>query len=125
VMMQFVTGQRPAALSVPRPAVARMGGKATVWILKDSRVEHRDVTAGLESPERIEITSGLQAGEVVVVGSHDALYAGARVTPVGGPSPLPDQSGASPPGEMKGMEGTTGPGAPPAKPKEGGHGAGH
>jgi multidrug efflux system membrane fusion protein len=83
------------------------------------------VTTGLESPERVEITSGLQAGEAVVVGSHDALYAGARVTPVGGPSPLPGPSGASPPGEMKGMEGTTGPGAAPAKPKEGGHGAGH
>ena len=116
VTMRFVTGERPDALSIPRQAVARMGGKATVWVLKDDRVEHRDVTTGLENPERVEITSGLQANEAVVVGGHDSLYAGARVTPV---------NGVSAPGEVKkikGMEKVNEPATTPPTSKEGGHG---
>ena len=35
VTMQFVTGERPDALTVPVQAVTRMGGKATVWMVKD------------------------------------------------------------------------------------------
>jgi hypothetical protein len=111
VMMEFVTGERAEALSVPRGAVARLGGKSTVWVVKDGRAEPMEVATGLENPERIEVTKGLAGGEKVIARGHEGLYAGARVSPVGE--------------GMKGMEGTTGPGAAPAKPKEGGHGTGH
>ena len=34
VTMQFVTGERSGALTVPVGAVTRMGGKATVWLVR-------------------------------------------------------------------------------------------
>jgi multidrug efflux pump subunit AcrA (membrane-fusion protein) len=88
VQMEFVTGERAEALTVPRGAVARMGGKATVWVVKDGRAEPYQVTTGLEGPERIEIARGLVGDERVIARGHDGLYAGARVV---------DMSGAAPP----------------------------
>jgi multidrug efflux pump subunit AcrA (membrane-fusion protein) len=110
VMMEFVTGERAEALSVPRGAVARLGGKATVWVVKDGRAEPREVTTGQENPERVEIIKGLAEGEQVIARGHEGLYAGARVSPVGGPSALPSPPGAPTPeekkdkDEMKGMK---------------------
>lgn len=65
-----------------------MGGKATVWVVKDGRAEPYQVTTGLEGPERIEIARGLVGDERVIARGHDGLYAGARVV---------DMSGAAPP----------------------------
>jgi multidrug efflux pump subunit AcrA (membrane-fusion protein) len=80
VTMQFVTGERRDALTVPVGAVTRMGGKATVWVVKDERAEPQPVTTGLESPERVEISQGLKGDERVIVRGHEGLYAGARVS---------------------------------------------
>jgi HlyD family secretion protein len=83
VTMQFVTGERTGTLSVPRGAVARMGGKARVWVVADQRAEPREVTTGLENPEWVEITGGLRGDERVVARGHEPLYAGARVSDAG------------------------------------------
>jgi HlyD family secretion protein len=83
VTMQFVTGERADALGVPRGAVARMGGKARVWVVADQRAEPREVTTGLENPEWVEITGGLRGDERVVARGHEPLYAGARVSDAG------------------------------------------
>jgi RND family efflux transporter MFP subunit len=45
------------------------------------RIEQRTVTLGLEAANRIEVTHGLQAGDLVVVGSRAQLKPGAVVTP--------------------------------------------
>jgi hypothetical protein len=83
VQMQFVTGEHKDALAVPRGAVARMGEKATVWVLKgEEQVEPVEVTTGLESPERVEILKGLEGGERVVARGHEGLYADARVSDI-------------------------------------------
>lgn len=83
VQMQFVTGGRQDAVTVPPGAVARLGAKATVWVLKsEDQVQPVEVTTGLESPERVEILKGLEGGERVVARGHEALYAGARVSDV-------------------------------------------
>jgi hypothetical protein len=129
--MQFVTGERRDVLTVPVQAVTRMGGKATVWVVKDGRAEPQTVVTGLEGPERVEITQGLTGGEErVIVRGHEGLYAGARVNDVSGaatappdkpsaPSTMPDMPGM--PG-MKGAEPAARP-TPPAQPqKEGPHG---
>ena len=103
VQMEFVTGERAEALTVPRGAVARMGGKATVWVVKDGRAEPREVTTGLEGPERIEIARGLTGDERVIARGHDGLYAGARVVDVGGTKPA--SSGAQSEKDIPGMPG--------------------
>lgn len=91
VQMEFVTGERAEALTVPRGAVARMGGKATVWVVKDGRAEPREVTTGLESPQRIEIARGLTGDERVIARGHEGLYAGARVAEASGAADAPTQ----------------------------------
>lgn len=79
VMMQFTTGERANAVNVPRGAVARLGPTSTVWVISGEQVEPRKVTTGLEGADRVEIVTGLQAGERIVVRGHEPLYAGARV----------------------------------------------
>ncbi len=45
------------------------------------KIEERKVALGLESDERIEVTRGLSAGDLVVVGSRGQLKPGAQVMP--------------------------------------------
>ena len=119
VMMEFVTGERAEALSVPRGAVARLGGKATVWVVKDGRAEPIEVATGLENPERIEVTKGLAGGEKVIARGHEGLYAGARVSDVSGAKPA-RQDGADPRKGMPGMSEQGGAAKPetPVKPAD-------
>lgn len=123
VTMQFVTGERAAAVTVPPGAVTRMGGKATVWVVKDGRAEPRAVVTGFQNPERVEIAQGLAGDEEVITRGHEGLYAGARVSdassPGGAPSQAPDTTG-----DMPGMPGMKEQTETPTPPKEGSH-AGH
>jgi HlyD family secretion protein len=134
VQMEFVTGQNPSALTVPRDAVVRMGGKARVWIANGDRAEPHDITTGLEGPDRIEVVSGLTGAERIVARGFDGLYAGALIADV--------TKGATPAGEDAHQHGTpaaespagastphqhgTGPdGTKPAPPTKGDEHAGH
>ncbi len=82
VQMQFVTGEHADALSVPSNALVRMGGKSSVWVVKEDKAEPREVATGLESSEQVEILKGLEAGEQVVARGKESLYAGAQVAAV-------------------------------------------
>jgi HlyD family secretion protein len=79
VQMEFITGERSDALTVPRGAVSRLGATATVWVVRDGRAERREVTTGLENADRIEVRAGVAAGERVITRGHESLFAGARV----------------------------------------------
>jgi multidrug efflux pump subunit AcrA (membrane-fusion protein) len=99
--MEFVTGSRDGALTVPRGAVARFGGRATVWVVADGVVQPRVVTVGLESADRVEVVSGVGLGDRVVARGHENLYAGARVAVVKPPAAaLPGIGQPSPPVPM-------------------------
>jgi hypothetical protein len=74
--------------------VARLGGKATVWVLEEGRAAPRTVTTGLTSLDRVEITSGLNGDERVIARGHEGLYAGAPVRDVAGPAPATSEHGA-------------------------------
>ena len=120
VMMQFVIGDRRDALTVAVSAVARMGGKATVWVAKDGRAEPRAVVTGLQSAERVEVAEGLTGDERVIVRGREGLYAGARISDASTPGPAPSQA----PGgkqEMPGMPGIKDQPETPTKPKGGSH----
>jgi multidrug efflux pump subunit AcrA (membrane-fusion protein) len=120
VTMEIVTGERGDALTVPRTALARLGGATRVWIAADGRVEPREVAIGLETTERVEIRAGVSEGEQVVARGHEGLYAGARVAAansIASPSAGTDHSSHGPPPPPVTSE-------PPARPKGGGH-AGH
>jgi Cu(I)/Ag(I) efflux system membrane fusion protein len=55
-------------LTLPIDAVIRDGKGATVWVKTgEHSFKNKMVTVGLESDDRIEIRSGLNAGDVVVI----------------------------------------------------------
>jgi len=68
----LVKESRPGVLSVPIEAVPdRNNGTSRVFVLgKDRRLQARNLTLGLETPDRVEVTSGLAENELVVVGGR-------------------------------------------------------
>ncbi len=120
MQMQFVTGERPDALSAPREAVVRLGGGASVWVVAGDRAERREVTTGVENAERVEILTGLREGERVVLRGQDGLYAGARVSDVATATPAAGHAGHSAAGTPPSVPAS--PPAQPAAPAPSGHG---
>jgi RND family efflux transporter MFP subunit len=64
---------------VPATAVRTVSGTARVFVVNGDRVEERIVTVGQTVGERVEITSGLKAGETVVSTGVERLVDGVRV----------------------------------------------
>jgi RND family efflux transporter MFP subunit len=74
---------RPHVLNVPLDAVDGIGTTAEqVWAIRDGTVRLTQVTTGLETANRIEILTGLKAGDQVVVGRHSGLSDGEQVRAV-------------------------------------------
>ncbi len=72
--------QHNNVLAVPLDAVERTGDTARVYTVQESGVIHIvPVTLGLESSQRVEILTGLQEGEQVVVGRLAGLKEGQKV----------------------------------------------
>ena len=70
------------ALAVPVQAIDRIEGRSRVMVVsRDGRVDARDVTPGLEAADRVEVTSGLEEGVLVVIGNRGQLKPGMLVTP--------------------------------------------
>jgi membrane fusion protein, multidrug efflux system len=79
--VRIEVASREDVVQVPRAALR----DGRVWVVgADGRATRRAVHAGLESADRVEILSGLAAGELVVVEGGSLLSEGARVRTVGG-----------------------------------------
>jgi len=74
----IVVGEREAQALIPRRAL--FGN--SVYVVRDGRVVLRPVTVGYVSLTTVEITSGLAAGEQVIVEALDQFREGQRVRPV-------------------------------------------
>jgi multidrug efflux pump subunit AcrA (membrane-fusion protein) len=76
---RFPAGERQALL-VPIAALVERGQLTAVYVVDDERVARlRLVTSGARRADRVEILSGLEAGERVVVEGASRLTDGARV----------------------------------------------
>ena len=79
---QLVLSERPATLSLPIEAVTRSGDTATVLIVTpQNMVEERKVRLGLEGNARVEVISGLEEGDRVVIGNRSQFRSGEKVQP--------------------------------------------
>ena len=58
---------REGVLAVPAKAVQRERGKTVVYVLADGRAEPRQIKAGWRDGQWIEVASGLQEGETVLL----------------------------------------------------------
>jgi RND family efflux transporter MFP subunit len=64
---------------VPAAAVRQDQGKSVVWIVRDGRLERREVDAGPVSGGFREVRNGLLGGEMLLVGGVESPSAGMRV----------------------------------------------
>ncbi|MBC7926799.1 MAG: efflux RND transporter periplasmic adaptor subunit [Bryobacteraceae bacterium] len=76
----LVLDRNPNALAVPVQAVSGIGAKPSVLVIgKDGRLQHRAVTLGIETPNLVEIKSGVNEHELVAIGNRSLLKPGAQV----------------------------------------------
>jgi hypothetical protein len=73
--------QSKAALTVPLDAVEELGGGAEVYAVRDETVRVLPVSVGIKTAQQQEIRTGLQEGDVVIVGRHAGLENGQKVQP--------------------------------------------
>jgi RND family efflux transporter MFP subunit len=81
VRVEIVAEQRAAALAVPVEAIIHEEDATFVMVAGgDDKAHKRKVTIGLTTPKRAEVTSGLKAGEMVIVQGQQGLPDGAAIT---------------------------------------------
>jgi membrane fusion protein (multidrug efflux system) len=78
---RLATATRPEAVVIPEDAVLSLQASRAVWVVTDNKAARREVTLGVRSPGFVEVTSGVQAGEQVVVGGAERLFPDASVVP--------------------------------------------
>jgi RND family efflux transporter MFP subunit len=72
--------QKPR-LAVSQKALKVRNGNATVFLVKESRVDEVKVTTGSQLGDMVEINDGLKAGEKVVINPPSNLRDGSRIKP--------------------------------------------
>jgi len=77
----LATEVRPDAVVIPEDAVLPLQGANVVWVAADGKADRREVTLGVRTPGFVEVRSGVQAGELVVVGGAERLFPGAPLAP--------------------------------------------
>jgi multidrug efflux pump subunit AcrA (membrane-fusion protein) len=77
---ELVTAEKQNALTVPETAVLTRDGKPVVFVIIDNKAQRREVTTGLRADGKIELATGVQPGEQVVVVGQNLLNDGDAVT---------------------------------------------
>ncbi len=73
---------RPNVLAIPSQAVVQNEAQPYVLVVnRANKVEKRSVTLGIQGPDRVEISSGLQQGESVIVTAQSNYQPGKSVRP--------------------------------------------
>jgi membrane fusion protein, multidrug efflux system len=76
---RLVTALRSKAVVVPEDAIVPLQGANFVWVVSEGKANQRQVGIGVRTPGFVEIASGVDAGEQVVVGGLAMLFPGAPV----------------------------------------------
>ena len=77
---RLATEVRPNAVVVPEDAILPLSGANFVWVVRDGKAIRRQVGLGVRSPGFVEVTSGVDAGEQVVVAGQERLSEGMSVS---------------------------------------------
>lgn len=64
---EIIVEQYQDVVYIPVQAVLRVGGKPTVYVVKDGNLEERKIEIGMDNNSMVKITSGLNEGEVVLL----------------------------------------------------------
>jgi RND family efflux transporter MFP subunit len=80
--VQLHLEDRPQTLNAPLDAVDGLGGAAPrVFVVRSGRIHIVSVKTGVQTPERVELLSGVQEGDKLVVGRHTDLAEGEQIDP--------------------------------------------
>jgi multidrug efflux pump subunit AcrA (membrane-fusion protein) len=83
--LNIIIGRHDNALIIPTRAILS-GVTPTVLVVVDGIVESREVKIGYRSIELAEVTSGINEGDLIILGDHDLYKPGTRVKVVLPPS---------------------------------------
>ena len=74
--------EKKNVLTIPLEAISRNGDEATVLAVNvDNIVEERKVRLGVEGSARVEVLSGLNEGERVIIGNRSEYHNGEKIQP--------------------------------------------
>jgi membrane fusion protein, multidrug efflux system len=76
---RLATAVRPSAVVIPEDAVLPLQGSNIVWVVANGKATRRQVELGVRTPGFVEIKTGVQNAEQVVVGGQERLAEGAPV----------------------------------------------
>jgi membrane fusion protein (multidrug efflux system) len=79
IEVRLATDVRPDAVVVPEDAILPLSGADFVWVISEGTASRRQVELGVRTPGFVEIISGVDAGEQVVVGGLERLSEGVPV----------------------------------------------
>jgi len=77
---RIITSTIETALLIPSTAVFAKENQFYVYVVNDNKVSKRTIEKGLETYENIQVTAGLNAGEIVVVTKSALLGEGSTVS---------------------------------------------
>ncbi len=103
VRTRVILAERPRALTVPEEALIPVGADQYVFRVTADKAARVKVKTGLRRDTQVEITEGLQAGDVVVTAGQLKLRDGATVR-IGATPEAPAAAGT--PGKAAGKQGT-------------------
>lgn len=67
------------AITVPAAAVFSNEGQDSVWLVRDGRAERVPVTVGVQGQDLVQILSGVEPGQQVIVRGTDRIKIGQRI----------------------------------------------
>ncbi|MGB5249337.1 MAG: HlyD family efflux transporter periplasmic adaptor subunit, partial [Gammaproteobacteria bacterium] len=79
VEAEFIIWQEPDVLKVPAGALFRMGDAWAVYIFDDGQAQLRQIGVGRRSGLEVQVLTGLESGQTVIVHPSDDVADGVRV----------------------------------------------
>jgi RND family efflux transporter MFP subunit len=79
--VSVTTERHNQALAVPIEAVSRQKSATVYLINSKGEIEERTITTGLETAGEVEVITGLNEGDMVMIGSHAQVVVGQKVSP--------------------------------------------
>jgi HlyD family secretion protein len=72
--------QAADAVTVPASAIVSADGQDTIWTVRDGHYQRVSVKVGVQGEDVVQVTSGVDAGQPIVVGGADLVRAGDKAT---------------------------------------------
>lgn len=79
--VELVVGRREQAVVVSEAAIVPALDRYSVFAVDGDRARKRDVKLGVRLPGKVEIVTGLEAGQAIVVSGQQKLVDGSRIAP--------------------------------------------